>query len=608
MGTATFVREASEHERRVGTVLLALAVAYLAWFVPRGWIPHDEGMLGQTAEWVLKGGLPHVHYQEPYTGGLTWLYAATFRLFGIDLINVRWLLFAAASFALIVVYAIVRRFLAPIGSALATWVALAWSFPNYFAGLPSWWVLICALGCIWALFRYVETALLRYVALAGLLAGCAIVIKQTGVYLLLAVAMSLLAGAKEPAQSSKVAGNLDRLLRLGVSVCTLAFATAIMSSRLGASEIAYLLVPIAASSLALASARVVGFGSSLRSRVLALSLACAMAALPLIFLLLPYFVQDNFAEFVKGAIILPQRRLAFASAPLPPVSQMVAGILMMTWMLPVPPTLTAREARVLNVVRWALAAGLAVAAFWSVLAYQFVFGSVRAVAALLPTLIVCLLLSSRVKDENQRRFLFISSSMLAWASLVQFPFGIGLYFCYVMPLAVIAAVAAADANAWLRRPGVLAWTALLLVFAVFSMNRGYAGTVGAFYVARQNDVPLNLERAHLSVTQDQVATYRRLVSLIDARLQQGRLLAGPDCPEVYFLTGRFNPSGAIFDFFLSAPGRSYVDDASGWTDAKVIVINRQPKFSPAVADSVLSQLRVAFPRGERVERFEVRWR
>jgi len=604
--TATVVREASAHERRIASFLLATAFVYLAWFVPRGWVPFDEGMIGETAAWVLGGALPHVSYQEPYTGGLAWLYAALFRIVGVDLINVRWLLFAAASLALLVTYAVVRRFLAPIGAAVATWVALAWSFPNYFAGLPSWWLLICALGCLWALFRHIETGLLWYAGLAGVLAGCAMVIKQTGVYLFLAVAMSLLAGAKEQTQPGRVTGRVDRLFRLGACLCAIVFAMAIMRTRLGLSEIVYLLVPIAASSLTLACARTVAFGSAFRSRLLALSLACAGAALPLTLLLVPYIAHGNLADFVKGAILLPQRRLAFASAPLPPVGQFISGIAMMIWMLLLPPNLTAGETRVLHVARWALVSGLAAAGFWSILGHQFVFGSVRAVSALLPTITAWLLLSRRVKDDRKRRFLFVSSSMLAWASLVQFPFGTPIYFCYVMPLAVVAAVAAADAMNCIRRPGVLPWTTLLLVFALFSMNRGYAGTIGIGHVAYPPAVPLHIGPAHLNVPRHQAVAYRRLVSLIDTHLQAGTLLAGPDCPEVYFLTRRFNPSGVVFDFFSESAG--IFDDFNRWPKANMIVINGQPAFSPVVKGSVLSELRAAFPHAEQVGPFEVRWR
>ena len=158
-------------QRAIAVLLLAGAVVYLVPFVPRGWFPHDEGMIGQSAERVLRGALPHIGYEEPYTGGLTWLYAQVFRVAGIDLANLRWLLFAAAALAQVLVYSILRRHLGPVAAALATWLALAWSFPNYFAGLPSWWVLICALSSLWALFRFFETGRLRYVALAGLAVG-----------------------------------------------------------------------------------------------------------------------------------------------------------------------------------------------------------------------------------------------------------------------------------------------------------------------------------------------------------------------------------------------------------------------------------------------------
>ena len=564
-------------------------------------------MLAETAEWLLAGRIPHIHYQEPYTGGLTWLYAAVFKLAGVDLINVRWLLFPFASLALLVTYLITRRFLPPIASALATWLALAWSFPNYFAGLPSWWLLICALGCVWALFRHVETGLLRYVALAGLLIGCAIVIKQTGVYLLIAAALSLLASGSRSAEPTRLTRNVDRLLRISAGGLAFAFAIAIMRKRLGTSEIGYLLIPIASSSLALASERTSQFGSVVRSRLAPVLLVGATAALPIALLSAPYFIHGHLLDLVNGAILLPQRRVAFASYPLPPVRHLLTGVAMMTLMVPMPPSLTSRSARILTTVRWTLALGLIAFAFSSTAAYRFLFGSVRAVASLLPTLIAGLLLSSRVADEKQRRILFVAASMLAWMSLVQFPFAAPIYFCYVTPLAVIAAVAAGHATAWIRRPGVLTWATLLLAFALFSLNGRDVRAVGVAPLARIDYAPLNLPRAHLDVQEEDAATYRQVVSLIETRLHGGALLAGPDCPEVYFLARRSSPSGTVFEFF-SGDQPSYVRDVSYWAPAKVIVINRLPHFSPRVTEDALAELRDVFPHGQQVERFEVRWR
>src|SRR5262249_23686712 len=153
---------ASRAHRTLGALMLVAALAYMIPFVPRGWIPHDEGMLGQSADRVLHGGIPHIDYEEPYTGGLSWVYAGVFKIAGVDLLNVRLFLFVGASAAVWLLYVILRRYLNPIGAAFATWVALSWSFPNYFAGLPSWWLLICALACVWTVIRYAETCRWRF--------------------------------------------------------------------------------------------------------------------------------------------------------------------------------------------------------------------------------------------------------------------------------------------------------------------------------------------------------------------------------------------------------------------------------------------------------------
>ena len=151
---------ASTRQKTVGIVMVAASLIYLTHFVGRGWLGHDEGMLAQAAERVLLGDVPHVSYEEPYTD--TWIYAATFRVTGIELLHIRWLLFAVAAFAVALLYVLLRRFLKPAGAGLATWIGLAWSFPNYFAGLPSWWLLTWRVASTWAMVRLVESRELRY--------------------------------------------------------------------------------------------------------------------------------------------------------------------------------------------------------------------------------------------------------------------------------------------------------------------------------------------------------------------------------------------------------------------------------------------------------------
>jgi len=91
-------------------LLLILAAGYPLLFLDRGWIPHDDGMLGQTALRVLTGELPHRDFIHVYTGGLAYWNALAFVLFGIHFMATRYLLFACFLGFLGCSFAVARRF------------------------------------------------------------------------------------------------------------------------------------------------------------------------------------------------------------------------------------------------------------------------------------------------------------------------------------------------------------------------------------------------------------------------------------------------------------------------------------------------------------------
>src|SRR5262249_2278823 len=97
--------------KRRNTILILvtfiLCVGYMAAVLKRGWYPHDEGTLAQSAERVLYGEIPHKDFDEIYTGGLTFLNAAAFRLLGVNLATLR-----ALSFTLFLVWVPVLLYIA----------------------------------------------------------------------------------------------------------------------------------------------------------------------------------------------------------------------------------------------------------------------------------------------------------------------------------------------------------------------------------------------------------------------------------------------------------------------------------------------------------------
>ncbi len=565
------------------------------------------------------GGFRTFEYEEAYTGGLSWIYAAVFKVGGVDLLNVRWFLFAGAGFATWLVYAIVRRYYAPIGAAFAAWVALGWSFPNYFAGLPSWWLLVCALACIWSVIRLVETRQSRYVVAAGLAAGMAMAIKQTGVYLLVALVLALLYGGRSGGRSMRLT-RFEPWVRWSVAAASVVLAATILKPRLFEAEGVYLFAPVVACAVVLLAGVRPRYDPSPGSDPIAspgsypiarTCVATAAAAIPLVCLLIPYALRNELWDFVYGAIVLPQKRVAFASYAMTGAQSILTGIPLLALVFPSTRFGFREWLAFLILLVWPAAIFLPIDALSNVTSYQFIWQSSRAIATLLP-IAICLRLVLGHPSEEQRPVLFVSAAVLAWMALNQFPFAAPIYFCYVAPLAVVAGVTAAG-DSQVSRQTLLPWGAMLLSFAVLSGNRGFINGLGQLHELREFNTALDLPRAHLKVGGDDAELYRKLVFTVTNHLHPGgQLIAGPDCPEVYFLSGLVSPSGTLFDFFSRdggrPPGSREEDEIAAWSKADVIVLNHQPDFSPLPSERVLAHLRGEFPGGEIIGPFEVRWR
>ena len=192
-------------------------------------------------------------------------------------------------------------------------------------------------------------------------------------------------------------------------------------------------------------------------------------------------------------------------------------------------------------------------------------------------------------------------------ALFQYPFAAPIYFCYAAPLIILALFGAVHLQNRFSPVHAVPVFAAIAAFAVLSANRGYGDTIGAMPEVRRFDHPLNIPRAHLVVGADDASTYSTVVQLVKKHGRGQFIHAFPDCPEMYFLTGRRNPTPANFDFFYPLSDHAV---AQLWRDRDIdlIVINHLPRFSPTVSAAQLAGARRAFPAGVRVRQFEVRWR
>ena len=228
----------------------------------------------------------------------------------------------------------------------------------------------------------------------------------------------------------------------------------------------------------------------------------------------------------------------------------------------------------------------------------------------------CLLLA-RVPEVSPRRRqqLFLVLAMGATFSLVQFPYAHGIYFCYAAPWVVLALTAVVLAQPRAPRRLFLAVLVFYALFAVLWLNRGYVRHLGFAYTHVEQETEMGLERGGLRISLPLALFYRQLVGHVQARSADGAYVyAAPDCPEVYFLAGRRNPTRTFYDFLdhdfgVDPPGRRQrilrLLDERG---VDVVVLNWEPEFSLGVQRDLGAALQERYPQSVQLPPFTVHWR
>ena len=597
-------------------VLCVVTAAYLLPFVDRGWIAHDDGMLGQMAERVLAGEIPHRDFDDPYTGGLTYLHALGFKLFGVRLLSLRWLLFAATLAWVPVVYFLAVRFVPPAVAALVTAVAVTWSLPNYFASMPSYYNLFLATLGTAALFRHIERGGRGWLVLAGLCGGVSFLVKSVGVFFLVAGGLFLLfrAQTQDGQDAQPDARPSTGFLLLEAAGC-LVLVTALVSlvgERRTVMNVLHFVAPLAA---------VVGvllwsewregrgaLGTRVRRAWALLWPFAAGAVVPVAIFLLPYIATGTTGAFSDGVFLALDRRLGQAERSLPPAGNLA-------WALPYGAVLLAVALGWR--VRWSVTAAI-VAGLGFVAALATVDRDVSYLAL-----------------WNSARFLPVFA-MLA---------GCVLLLCRPLSLSSIQTPASlpASGGAGGDRPGAVSvFRAYLLLLhsadaASCRAARGQpgsapppSGSAGGIPHLRRRVSQCRLRLEHRRRPSTRISghecqpadsgpypypsgrrkEYFALLSEIRTRVPAGEyVFATPDCPEVYFLSGVRNPTRDLYEFLGGPPrGKEETLALIERHRIRLIVINREPHFSGPIDSALEMALESRFPLSAVVGRFVVRWR
>ena len=598
---------------------ILLAVAWLACAIfarltlTHGWMPHDAGTLGQSAERVLLGQLPHRDFDELYTGGLSFLYAAVFAIWRPSILAMRLVLYAFFLAWMPAIYYIARRMASRKAALAAMLLCVAWSIPVYPAEVPSWYNLFFATFGVASLIRYLDTSRVKWIAVAGMCGGLSCLAKITGAYYVGAALLFLLYREQD---SSRVSSSTDgRLYSVLLTACLIGFVCIIAVLALhfpNWSVIIRVLTPAAlpAVIILIREWRHAYARPSSRFRTVARMMVPFVAGLsaPLICFVSPYAATHSLNALFHGLIIVPSRLVDVAR--LAPGNLLgIAFALAVAWAASRLWKVSGPERRSYYLVSLALLVLGGALTGRHVIAYLLMW---LGIDSLIPLLMVVggwrlLQPQNSMGQDYQPQFLLLS--VTAVCGLVQFPFAAHVYFFYVAPLAVLAAVALLRTAHESFRPAAFVLAAGYLLFSLLWIDSTRLYAMGHAFVRDGYASQLAVPRSGIRVTRSDSIQYATLVRTVLAHAHSEYTYASPDCPEVYLLSGLRNPTRTLSELYDDPIDRTErILRAIDQHEVSVVALNQTPLIGPAVPQDLEQGLELRFPNWTRIGKFVVRWR
>jgi hypothetical protein len=524
--------------------------------------------------------------------------------------------------------------MAPPGVAeVAVLAGVCWSLPNYIESMPSWYNLFFATFGIAATFRFMDTAQRGWLTLAGFWGALSILFKIAGLYFVAALYLFLTYRLLQEAKFSvprnwrTFASGLLPMAVVAVSLVWLCLLGLTVRRNIDVMLFLQLVVPsLAVTTVAgVAAWKCYATPSTCTQTVLrsngdaggevvprlyselakdwgAFSLGLGV---PLLVFVLYFAGHGATSELFRGVFVLPFTRLTGATYSFPE-GWIPLGIAALFLLLV--PTVAFNP----KLDKW-LAVCMVVAA--GLISYLPVWDArliiILIARMLFPSLAVacCGLLIRNTKAANSKYLdqAFLVLCVASFCSLIQFPFAAPIYFCYVAPLFVVIQ----QCVCFLPDRALLwsAWTSAVigLLFAVGFVNP-FSFFEDPFQVALDPPVnQLQLPRGGILVSNHDKQIYEEVVQLVQKHSAVGEfILATPDCPELYFLANRGNPTKNLLEMFDS-DGASTYDRLDSETQMSIAlaVINLEPKHSRRLSDETISALTERFPVQERVGHFIV---
>ncbi len=594
----------------------------------RGWFPWDDGAMAQVAERVLHGQLPHRDFDDPWTGGWSFMQAGIFRQFGTSLRMLRIPIFVVWMASLACGFRLVRRFTTVGVAGVVTLAWAVWSLFAFHYPLLNWYFAPIALFAVWGVTRFVETGRRSYLVLAGVMVGVAIVFKISGLYLLAALLLwstshvSRLSHPTRQDAGDKGGAGFAVIVAVGGAALVCLVARLVSKAFPGetyGSSVFLFVMPVAAIVLWLSWSSFdahLSVGRGLRALMELMVPLWVGVAVPLAPFLLWYAANGALGDLCYGVLVRPAARLSIPWFVILPGRVASAGMMLAPLVLGlgVRYAVPARY-RVDAVVAVILGVGAGMLAQRDEFTASSTSLMVRGLPVLMPVLA---LWGSRRREEESGPYgsvVFLLVTCAVLSQLLQVPAPFLNYVIYVTPITVLAFVALlAHRRTVVSRPAIL-FAGIFLIVAGYSHPRiGPPDEAGLDRWAR-----LALPRGGLWVSPKDSVMFQRIAMLV-AQHPAGPIYVVGNAPVYSFLLERPSASRVIYDMLADSTSKDarLVLPMLKLAGVQVVII-RYSVYDDSLITKQKRALRLEFPEnrqfgplvfdGRTFSHFvEVRWR
>jgi hypothetical protein len=549
-------------------------------------VPHDEGLLGQSALRVMHGELPHRDFDDPYTGLLNLIHIAAFKIWGVHASSLRYLHLGVFSIVLSLFTWYVRPLLSLRGTILAIWSFTAWSILIYPASMPSWYISYLVFFAALLILKSNRKDFFPICA-AGVLFGLATLIKINSIFFFTAGTWGLYYLASSQKENSRPALFFEKVILCLLFLVTNGLILYVLKHSLDLTHLAYYLLP----NLVLTSFLVrKSFSENISSFIPQLCMFGGAYLLTICCYALYFYSHDGLMELLHGVFVSPMARVENASFPPP---HWILQVIILSCLLFFVRIAKKEGPKSLVTI---LCISIASIGFFLVPEEKSI---ALALISLTPHAIILSLFLFGTSRSSTTLFWLLCAS---FGTLIQFPFYTSAYVGFISLFTILALLHRVHESSFPGTTRVFQELLLIVLFFGGLANSGISLN-GTSFLTRHMDYEITPQRNQ----KPPYCIFDELIDVIRVHSKEGdTILAFPDSPEVYFFSERKNPTRRIYDF-LSLAEDPYLLYKNMVSDEKpsLVVINSVPAGSPEVPKKITDFLADEYPLKKEIGNYTI---